>query len=95
MALLSNAEKAVVPLEKLRGYSLDSSHPVGKYKARVFASALEMTEKDAPRLREMILQAVLTNEAVEVDANEYGTRFVMDFQTPGLKGAVTNSDGLD
>ena len=89
MAILPNADKAVVPLEKLRGYSLDSSHPVGKHKARVFASALGMTQTDAPRLREMILQAVSTNEAVEVDTNEHGTRFVMDFQTLGAKGMVT------
>ena len=89
MAPLPNADKAVVPLEKLRGYSLDSSHPVGKHKARVFALALGMTQDDAPRLREMILQGVLTNEAVEVDANEHGTRFIMDFQTLGVKGALT------
>ena len=82
MALLPNAEKAVVPLEKLRGYSLDFSHPVGKHKARVFTSALGMTRSDAPRLREMILQAVLTNEAFEVGTNEHGTRFVMDFKRP-------------
>jgi len=69
MALLPNADKAVAPLEKLRDYSLDSSHPVGKHKARVFASALGITKTDAPRLREMILQAVLTNETVEVGIN--------------------------
>lgn len=89
MALLPNADQAVVPLEKLRGYSLDSSHPVGKHKARVFAAALGMTKTDAPRLREMILQAVLTNEAIEVGTNEHGTRYTVDFQTLGLKGAVT------
>ena len=89
MALLPNADKAIVPLEKLRGYSLDSSHPVGKHKARVFASALGMTGEDAPRLREMILQAVLTNEAVEARTNEHGTRYAVDFQTLGLKGEVT------
>lgn len=89
MAILPNADKAVVPIEKLRGYSLDASHPVGKHKARVFASALGMTQADAPRLREMILQAVLKNEAVEIDTNEHGMRFVVDFQTLGLKGAVT------
>ena len=89
MAILPNVEKAVVPLEKLRGYSLDSTHPVGKHKARVFASALGMTKAEAPRLREMILQAVLTNEAVEIGTNEHGTRFVMDFQTLGAKGKVT------
>ncbi len=89
MALLPNADKAVVLLEKLRGYSLDSSHPVGKHKARVFASALGMTKNDAPRLREMILQAVLTNEATEAGTSEHGTRFTVDFQTLGLKGSVT------
>jgi hypothetical protein len=89
MKLLPNADKAIVPLEKLSGYSLDSSHPVGKHKARVFASALGMTKTDAPRLREMILQAVLINEAVETGTNEHGTRYRIDFQTLGLKGAVT------
>ncbi len=89
MALLPNADKAVAPLEKLRGYSLDSSHPVGKHKARVFASALGMTEKDAARLREMILQAVLTNEAIEAGTNEHGIRYTVDFHMLGLKGAVT------
>ncbi len=89
MGLLPNADKAIVPLEKLRYYSLNSSHAVGKHKARVFMSALAMTKDDAPRLREMILQAVLTNETDEIGINEHGTRFVMDFQTLGLKGAVT------
>jgi len=89
MALLPNADKAIVPLEKLRGHSLDSSHPVGKHKARVFASALGMTGEDAPRLREMILQAVLTNEAVEARTNEHGTHYAVDFQKLGLKGEVT------
>jgi len=89
MAFLPNADKAIVPLEKLRSYSLDSSHPVGKHKARVFASALGMTKNDASRLREMILQAVLTNEGIEAGTNEHGTRFAVDFQTFGLKGAVT------
>lgn len=89
MALLPNADKAVVSLGKLRDYSLNSSHVRGKHKARVFASALGMTGNDASRLRDLILQAVLTNEAVEVGTNEHGTRFLMDFQTLGLKSAVT------
>ena len=89
MGLLPNSAQAVVPLEKLRDYSLNSSHAVGKHKARVFASALGMTEKDAPRLREMILQAILITSAVEIDTNEHGTRYIVDFQTLGLKGKVT------
>ncbi|MFN9906791.1 MAG: DUF6883 domain-containing protein, partial [bacterium] len=34
---LPNARFAVVPVEKLVGYLLDESHPVGRHKARVFA----------------------------------------------------------
>lgn len=88
MALLPNADKAVVLIEKLRDYSLDPLHPNGKHKARVFASALGMTQEDAPRLRQMILEAVLTTEAVETDTNKHGTRYTVDFQTLGAKGAV-------
>jgi Domain of unknown function (DUF6883) len=72
MALLPNADKANVPLEKLRDYSLNPSHARGKHKARVFASATGMTMDDAPRLRSIILQAVLTNEAFEAQATEHG-----------------------
>ena len=89
MAILPNADKAIVPIEKLRDYSLNSSHDRGKHKARVFASALAMTQTNAPRLRDMILQAVLTNEAIQIDINEHGTRYTLDFQAFGLKGAVT------
>lgn len=89
MSLLPNAGIAIVRLEKLRNYSLDSSHPTGKHKARVFAAALGMTGKDAPRLREMILRAVLVNEAFDAGTNMHGTRYTVDFQSLGLKGQVT------
>ena len=89
MVILPSADKAIVPIEKLRDYSLNSSHNRGKHKARVFASALRTTQRDAPRLRDMILQAALTNEAVEIGTNEHGTRYTMDFQALGLKGEVT------
>jgi hypothetical protein len=37
---LPNSDKAIVPIEKLRDYSLNPSHSVGKHKARVFESVL-------------------------------------------------------
>jgi hypothetical protein len=89
MGLLPNAEIAVVPLEKLRDYSLDSFHPAGKHKARVFRAALGMTQNDAPRLRAMILQAILVNDAVDQGANVHGNRYSVDFQTIGIPAEVT------
>jgi hypothetical protein len=35
---LPNADKAIIPPEKLRDYILSSSHPVGKFKAAFFKS---------------------------------------------------------
>jgi hypothetical protein len=95
MPILPNADKAIVPGEKLRDYSLNSSHDRGKHKARVFASALGMTPADAARLRDMILQAALTNEAVETETNRHGTRYTLDFQTLGANGAVTIRTACD
>jgi len=89
MGLLPGADKAVVPLEKLRDYSLDLNHPVGKHKARVFAAALGMTRDDALRLKEMILRAILANDAILSGANSHGTRYSVDFQALGARGPVT------
>jgi hypothetical protein len=57
---LPNAHRAIVPIAKLRDYSLNPLHPEGKHKARVFKSALGFTASDAERLRGMILAAVPT-----------------------------------
>ena len=88
MGVLPGADDAIVPLEKLRDYSLDSFHPTGKHKARVFESALGMTQNDASRLREMILRAILVTGAVSQDTNIHGTRYIVDFPTLGMKGPV-------
>ena len=43
--ILPNADKAVVPIEKLRDYVLNTSHRTGGHKAIVFASVLGWEEK--------------------------------------------------
>jgi hypothetical protein len=88
MAQLPNADKAVIPIEKLRDYSLDPAHPLGKHKARVFRSALGFTQPDAPHLQELIRQAILTSEAVEVAVNEHGTRYIVDFPTTSARRTI-------
>lgn len=77
---LPNAENAVIDIAKLRDYSLNPNHPVGKHKARVFLEKLGIARNDAERLREQILEAVLTGEATEGKPTAYGRRFVVDFQ---------------
>jgi len=60
---LPNAEKAVVDIAKLREYSLNPNHREGKHKARVFLAKLGIGRNDAERLRQIILEAILTAEA--------------------------------
>jgi len=53
---LPNGDRAVVDIEKLRGYCLNPRHPRGRNKARVFASA-GIAEADAEELRMALLRA--------------------------------------
>ena len=85
---LPNYNSALVPLDKLVGYSLDLDHPSGKHKARVFASVLGLTRDDAAWLRDRILDAVLTAEAIEKEPTEFGRRYVVDFSLATEVGAA-------
>ncbi len=76
---LPNADRAVVEIEKLRDYCLSTSHPRGRHKARVFVSALGITANDAEELRQAILSAIITEEAIQAEHDEYGQRYVVDF----------------
>jgi hypothetical protein len=86
---LPHADHAIIDIAKLRDYSLNPLHPEGKHKARVFASLLGFTTADAETLRNMILSAILIEEAIEGVTDEHGQRFVVDFATEGLQGIVT------
>ncbi len=77
---LPNAERAFVDIAKLRDYCLDSTHPEGRHKARVFQSALDLSEGDAEFLRQAILAAAVDAEAVAGESDEYGARYLLDFE---------------
>lgn len=77
---LPHAERAVIDIRKLRDYCLNPNHPEGKHKARVFLAKLGLGAADAERLRGLIMEAILVEEAAEQSPNPYGRRFVVDFQ---------------
>jgi len=53
---------------------LNPLHDEGKHKARLFAAASGMTAKDAQELREILLVAVLGNDAVLGRQDKYSQR---------------------
>lgn len=80
MAKLPNAENAVVEMRKPRNYCLSPEHPRGKHKARVFASALGLTAEDSEELRQALISAIVSEEAMPAEEDEYGKRYVLDFE---------------
>ena len=75
---ISNAERAVVDIRKLRDYCLNPLHDEGKHKARLFA-AVGITANEAEELRDLLLQVVKTHEAQLGRRDAYGQRYIIDF----------------
>jgi hypothetical protein len=76
---LPSADRAVVDMAKLRGYCLNMTHRRGQHKARVFAAALGLTAEDAEFLRDALLNAAKSYDAVPNEEIEYGQLYVLDF----------------
>jgi hypothetical protein len=77
--ILPNADNAVVPIEKLKDYSLNTSHEVGKHKAKVFESALNLHSEDAQFLRTAIIENILVTDAIHFVTNAFGEHYFVDF----------------
>ncbi|WKN42115.1 DUF6883 domain-containing protein [Tunicatimonas pelagia] len=84
MSLLPNYEEAFIAIEKLADYCLNSFHPVGKDKARVFKSVLGLTRQDANLLKEAILETLPKHEASFVREDQYGKRYTVDIKIRNL-----------
>ena len=77
---LPNPDRAIIPYEKLEGYSLNPNHSEGQHKAIVFRSALGIGLDEAQELRVALTQALLTQEAIPLDRNLYGQKYGIDFE---------------
>jgi hypothetical protein len=69
---LPNGTNGIVDIVKLRDYCLNSGHPEGRHKARVFRAMLGMEREDAEELRAALLAAARDQDADATEADEYG-----------------------
>ncbi|MCK7463022.1 hypothetical protein L8O44_03660 [Enterobacter roggenkampii] len=83
---LVNAEHAVVDPKKLAAYALDSTHPTGGHKARVFESALGYNPTNAYVLAARIQDGVLLAPAKVLQANSYGQTMPVEMPILGVNG---------
>ena len=86
---LPNAERAVVDVRKLRQYCLNTDHPRGQHKARVFQSALGWTAEQAEDVRRRLLEAALMENVSFLGADDYGQRYALEFPAQGAGGVAT------
>lgn len=75
---LPNSDAAIVDIRKLEEYCLNLSHPRGRHKARVFREALDLERRDAAWLRDNLLEAARTGEALQVAADAWGVYWRLD-----------------
>ena len=78
MNLLPNHAEARIEISKLKDYCLNDKHPIGKFKSRVFRSALSISSKNADFLKSEILKALYSFESIETSSTEYGKRYIVD-----------------
>jgi hypothetical protein len=84
---IPNADMAIIPVEKLRGYLLSPAHPGGGSKAKFFAN-LGYTEVSWVTLEADLRAQHLSLEADEVPPTEHGRKFTI---TGPLAGPVGKS----
>lgn len=90
--VLPNGKHAVVDIRKLRDYCLNPDSPRGSCKAQVFSDVLGMTKRDAGMLRSRLLDIAATGPAQVGKLDEYGQRYVIDFELHiGNRRAVLRS----
>jgi hypothetical protein len=86
MKLLPHFEQAVIAIEKLENYILNSEHPQGKHKARVFQSTLEIERRHANVLAELIQRSLSRAPAEQGESNEYGDCWTTWHEIIGMNG---------
>ena len=83
---LPRADRAVVAREKLEGYLLNPQHEVGRHKARVFASALGIQQRDWQYLRDQLQTAVVDAPVGGVRETSRGSLHEVVVAVDGLNG---------
>jgi hypothetical protein len=84
---LPNGDKATVDERKVRGYLLSQSHPIGRFKARVFA-AVGFGPGNWQLFARALADLAATGEARRDAEDEFGRKYLVTGPLRGPTGAV-------
>jgi hypothetical protein len=80
-----NSLLAVTDHNKIQRYALNSNHPRGKEKARVFNSVLGFHYENWDLLSDQIYDKIQTANVSRQEMTEYGERFVVPIRVEGIR----------
>ena len=85
MAILPNAERAVIDAEKLYGYVLSFAHPVGRFKAAYFRR-LGYSAENWEAFERSLREVILSQDVTQVEESRYGRKFIIEGPFVGSSG---------
>ena len=86
---LPNGRRAFVDQRKITEYWLNLDHDDGSRKARLFQALTGLSRANASLLLNALRDAAETGDAAIGRTDEYGHRYVIDFELAGPSGTAT------
>ena len=86
---LPNGQRAIIDRRKLDDYCLSPTHRGGRNKARVFRATVGLDRKNADMLIRALRVAAEQGDAMDGGADDYGSRYTVDFGFDGPLGSAT------
>jgi hypothetical protein len=83
---LPNGDRAVVDDRKLLQFILSPSHPHGRTHAHLFDRLLGINLTNADVLRQALLQAAATGDAILGEMSDFGQKYEIRFTFSGPRG---------
>lgn len=77
----------LIDARKVRGYLLSDTHPVGRFKARVFA-AVGFDDTKAQAFIAELRRIAVTGEVAEVEDMEFGRKYTVPGELHGPAGSL-------
>lgn len=83
---LPNADQAIIDRRKIVDYCLNPDHEDGFHKARLFQALVGVNRGNSGRLIDALRRAAVVGDASMGAADEYGQRYIIDFEFEGPRG---------
>ena len=85
---LPNGDRAIIDRRKVTDYCLSLDHDDGSHKARRFQARVGLNQHNSTLLLDALRVAAVTGDASIGNVDEYGRRYVIDFEFEGPRGTA-------